>query len=115
MKYMLMFIREEGGWEDTGSPQEQQGLYAKVGEWWARNSATGAIKSGEQLQPASAATTVLTRSGMVTDGPFLEAKESIGGYGIVEAQDLDTVIAMAKSWPANNKVEIRPVVERTDM
>ena len=57
-------------------------------------------------------TTVEPPTGAVTDGPFLEAKESIGGYGIVEAPDLDTVIAMAKTWPASNKVEIRPILER---
>ena len=47
------------------------------------------------------------------DGPFMEAKESIGGYGIVEVDDLDAAIALARSWPARgHKVEIRPIVPR---
>lgn len=111
MKYMLMFVRDSEGWEDTGTPEEMQALYARIGEWWSRHSASGAILEGHQLQPASTATTVEPSTGAVTDGPFLEAKESIGGYGIVEAADLDAVIAMAKTWPASNKVEIRPLVE----
>jgi hypothetical protein len=115
MKYMLMFVREEEGWEDRASAEDLQALYGKVGEWWAQHSASGAIQEGHQLQPASTATTVDPGSGMVTDGPFLEAKESIGGYGIVEAADLDAAIALARTWPAGNKVEIRPLVERPGM
>ena len=111
MKYMLMFVRDSEGWEDTAPQEEVQAMYARVGEWWGQHSASGAILDGHQLQPASTATTVEPRTGAVTDGPFLEAKESIGGYGIVQAPDLDTVIAMAKTWPAGNKVEIRPLVE----
>jgi hypothetical protein len=108
MKYMLMFTASDG---NGVSAEETQAMQAKAYEWWAAHTASGAIQGGHQLQPASTATTVDPRSGVVTDGPFLEAKESIGGYGIVEAPDLDTVIAMAKTWPASPHVEIRPIVE----
>jgi hypothetical protein len=48
----------------------------------------------------------------VTDGPFIEAKESVGGYGIIEVPDLDAAIALASTWPSpNSKVEIRPLAQ----
>ena len=110
MKYMLMFASEET--QDSTVPAEElQAVYARVGEWWEKYTRSGNILEGHQLQPSSTATTVEPRSGTVTDGPFLEAKETIGGYGIVEAPDLDTVIAMCKTWPASAKVEIRPLIE----
>jgi len=114
MKYMLMFVGDGEG-PDSSSPDELQAMYARVGAWWEQHSASGALQGGHQLQPASTATTVEPATGVVTDGPFLEAKESIGGYGIVEAPDLDAVIAMAKTWPASSKVEIRPIVVRDGM
>jgi hypothetical protein len=114
MKYMLMFTSDGDGM-DAAPPEAVQAIYAKVGEWWTAHSASGALVDGHQLQPASTATTVDPRTGVVTDGPFLEAKESIGGYGIVEAPDLDTVIAMAKTWPASPHVEIRPIVDQPGM
>ncbi|HYW23509.1 MAG TPA: YciI family protein [Terriglobales bacterium] len=114
MKYMLMFTSDGDGM-DSGPPEAVQAMYAKVGEWWSTHSASGALLDGHQLQPASTATTVDPRTGVVTDGPFLESKESIGGYGIVEAPDLDTVIAMARTWPASAHVEIRPIVEQPGM
>ena len=110
MKYMLMFVRQDGGWEEKASPDELQATFARIGQWWGEHSASGVIEGGHQLQPASTATTVSPRTGVVTDGPFLEAKESIGGYGIVEAADLDAAIALARTWPGDNKVEIRPLV-----
>jgi len=110
MKYMLMFIGESEG-SDAMAPEDLKAMYAQVGEWWQKHSEAGVLVGGHELQPASTATTVEPRTGAVTDGPFVEAKESIGGYGIVDAADLDTVIAMAKTWPASSKVEIRPIVE----
>ena len=112
MKYMLMFVQDSDGWETTASPADVQAVYAKLGEWFATHRASGAIVEAHQLQPATTATTVEPRTGVVTDGPFLEAKESIGGYSIVEAPDLDAAIAMARTWPGTNRVEIRPIVER---
>jgi hypothetical protein len=50
---------------------------------------------------------------MVVDGPFIEAKEVIGGYAIVEVADLDEALQMAKTWPGQTSVEIRPVVDHS--
>jgi hypothetical protein len=51
----------------------------------------------------------------VTDGPFSESKETVGGYGILSVANLDEAIAIAKSWPGGGTVEIRPVVDRGGM
>ena len=75
----------------------------------------GVLRDGYQLQPARTATTVHWERGkpMVTDGPFMEAKETIGGYGVLDVADLDEALAIARSFPAPScKVEVRPVVER---
>lgn len=110
MKYMLMFVSANDRWELPIPPEDLQAVRARLGQWWAEHSASGAVLDGHQLQPASTATTVQPQSGLITDGPFLEAKESIGGYAIVEAPDLDAVVAMARTWPASDKVEIRPIL-----
>jgi hypothetical protein len=70
---------------------------------------------GNQLKPTSTATTVRVREGksVVTDGPFAETKECLGGYFLIEAKDLDEAIAIAGRIPAarHGSVEVRPVVE----
>ena len=61
----------------------------------------------------STATTVRRVNGQmkVSDGPFIESKEHVGGYALIEVPDLDAAIAVAKSWPGSD-VEVRPIVER---
>jgi hypothetical protein len=67
-----------------------------------------AIRGGNALQETTTATTI--REGVVTDGPFAETKEALGGYYLVEAKDLDEAIAMAKQVPApHGGLEVRPV------
>jgi Uncharacterized protein conserved in bacteria len=51
---------------------------------------------------------------VVSDGPFIEGKEIIGGYWIIDVADLDEALEMAKEWPASTMVEVRPILERTD-
>lgn len=110
MKYMLMFV-SQAEMDQAGSRPGVEAMYARIGEWFDKYGAAGVILDGEELQPARTATTVdLAGSApVVTDGPFIEAKESIGGYAVVEVADLDAAIAMAKTWPTRGKVEIRPV------
>jgi hypothetical protein len=48
----------------------------------------------------------------VTDGPYVEANESVGGYAIVQVDDLDAALGLARQWPGHGSVEVRPVVER---
>jgi len=113
MKYMLMFI--DGG---QGMPQtpEGQAVYARIGEWFEELHKSGKLQSGEELQAARTATTVRFNGGkaIVTDGPFIESKEHVGGFAVVEAADLDEAIELAKRWPGGGPVEVRPCVDHSE-
>ena len=110
-RYMLTFISHDEWWEKQTEESLKQ-AYAPIMSWWDELVRTGVVKSGEQLAPQRTATTVRRVNGTmkVTDGPFIESKESVGGYAIIEVTDLDKAIAVAKSWPGGD-VEVRPVVE----
>jgi hypothetical protein len=75
----------------------------------------GLYLGGEALQPNPTATTIRTRDGqlMVTDGPFAETKEALGGFYLVEARDLDHAIELGKACPGSKwaSVEVRPVID----
>jgi hypothetical protein len=95
------------------SPDEQN---AVMGEYFAISQQPN-VSGGAQLQPPETATTVRTGNGdaLTTDGPFAETKEALGGYYLVEADDLDAAVEIAKRIPATRMggaVEVRPVVER---
>ena len=69
----------------------------------------GTLLGGEALEPTSTATTI--RAGAVTDGPFVETKEALGGFYLIEARDLDHALALAKLTPASGGgVEVRPLM-----
>ena len=95
------------------SVDEQQAI---VEEYLALRRLPG-IVSGEQLQPIETATTVRVQNGqtLLTDGPFVDAKEHVGGFIVVEVEDLDAALAIAARIPAarmGGAVEVRPLVER---
>ena len=104
--YMLMFV----GDEKARTKDEMDRGMAAVGQWWEANKTV--IKGGERLDVSKTATTVKRVSGQmkVFDGPFIESKEQVGGYALIEVPDLDDAIRLAKSWPAGD-VEVRPTVE----
>ncbi len=110
-KYMFLFVGSDEAWQSRSKEQRER-AYAEVGKWWEDGVKKGIIKGGEELQPAHTATTIRKRDGKVTvtDGPFIEAKERVGGFGVVELPDLDAAIALAKTWPGGD-VEVRPCVE----
>ena len=112
MRYMLMFVDTDTDW--SGVPDEERDrMFQTIGAWWGKHSESGKIVGGEQLQPAATAKTV-THTGngktVVTDGPFIEAKERIGGYAIVNVGGLEDALQLARTWPAGGKVEVRPLV-----
>lgn len=115
MKYMLIIAGAEDAWAHL-SEAEQGALYEKVRAWWGEHAAAGEILDGHELQPGSTATTIRRNAdgeATVTDGPFIEGKEMVAGYGILEVPDLDAAIRIAASWPATmDTLEIRPIVER---
>ena len=115
MKYVLLFVgtmEDQERW-DTQSKEEYQAAMAAAGTWFERYSTEGKIVGGEQLQGPQTATTVRSANGtrIVTDGPFIESKEIIGGFAIVNVKDLDEALEMAKAWPSG-PVEVWPAVER---
>lgn len=89
-----------------------------VGEWVDELVARGVSEYGERLRPEHDATTVRVRGGevLVVDGPFTESKESIGGFDVIEARDLDEAIEIASKHPVASfgRVEIRPFVQWPD-
>jgi hypothetical protein len=114
MKYMLLIYSATAPEEFERLPEDQQ--KAIFGEYMAISEAPGVI-GGDQLQPADTATTVRLEDGrtLTTDGPFAETKEILGGYYLLEADDLDAALEVAGRIPAarmGGAVEVRPVVER---
>ena len=89
-----------------------------VGEWVDEIESRGVSEYGERLRPEADATTVRVRGGevLVTDGPFTESKESIGGFDVIDAHDLDEAIEIASKHPVASfgRVEIRPFVQWPD-
>ncbi len=110
-RYMLLFVGDDDRLA-TVPEEERRRTYAAIGAWWDDLAKKGVIKSGEELGHRDGAMTVRRAGGgmRVTDGPFIESKEHVGGYALVDVRDLDAAIALAKSWPGGD-VEVRPVVE----
>jgi hypothetical protein len=114
MRYMLIIAGADDAWGHL-SEAEQGALYEKVKAWWDEHARAGEILDGHELQPGSTATTIRrSPSGevTVTDGPFVEGKEMVAGYGLLDVPDLDAAIRLASSWPAPDVLEIRPIVVR---
>jgi hypothetical protein len=114
MKYMVLIAGSADGWSHMDEA-EQGALMGRIRDWWAERVASGEVAEGYQLQPVETATTVRrTPSGdvSVTDGPFVEGKEVVGGYAIIDVPDLDAAIRLVSSWPAPDTLEIRPVIVR---
>ena len=114
VKYMLLICRDEPAWE-TLNVTERQRLYAEMVELSDELTARGQYLAGHPLQPSSSATTVRVRDGrrIVTDGPFAETREQLGGYMLVDVDNLDEAIAIAARGPVARvgTVEVRPVRE----
>ena len=121
MKYMLMFAGSEEYFAAFQKfPEDvQKAALERVNAWRGEHEATGRLLESRRLLGPSTATTVrlerrqdgrINGKALITDGPFIDAKERIGGYAIIDVADLDEAIAMAKTWPAGGTIEIRPVM-----
>lgn len=114
MKYVLLFgeTKDRQGQFETMPEGQRTMAYGEIDKWFERHGRH--IRGGYELQPERTATTVRFGDGRpaVTDGPFIEGKESIAGYAEIDVSDLDEAIAMAKDWPTGGPVEVRPVVDR---
>ena len=116
MKYVLLFGGTMEGADQLPEGHREAAMadYEKSGQWFEKYTKTGKIVGGEELRGPSTATTVSRKNGKisVTDGPFIESKEVIGGFAVIDVADLDEAIAMAKEWPGT--VEIRPTIDHSE-
>jgi len=117
VKYMLMLCDADRAAYENMPKAESEKAYARIVQWWGEKQQKGLIEEGAQLQRPDKATTVRAKNGktIVTDGPFIEAKEAIGGYAIVNVKDLDAALGLAREWIAllpDAIVEVRPLVTR---
>ncbi len=112
MQYLLMIYTDEAV-DNAMGPEEMGSLLESYGRFTAELEAAGALVGGERLHPVGTATSVRSRDGKVTltDGPFAETKEQLGGYYIIDVPGLDEAIAWAKKLPSvvHGTIEVRPV------
>jgi hypothetical protein len=106
--YVLMFVNDES-FRDR-SKDEVAAVYADITRWSDDLERKGILKGGVELQPKRTATTVRRVNGTmrVSDGPFIESKEHVGGFAMIDVPDLDEAIRIAKAFPGG--VEVRPIV-----
>ncbi len=115
-QYMFLIYADESGYAGV-TPEQWAAMSAQQGEFVQQVFQRGAkVVSGEGLQPTATATTVRVGAGgdaVVSDGPFAETKEALGGYYVIDASDLDEALELAKLCPAyGGAVEVRPVLQR---
>jgi len=114
MEYLLLIYGDEGAGTDMTEPEQAAEMkrWYDYSDWLGKK---GWMKGGDALQPVEQATSVRVRDGerIVTDGPFAETKETLGGYYLLEVDNLDDAIEAAAECPgaAYGTIELRPVME----
>lgn len=115
MQYLLLIYQSEAEW-DAMSEAARQNIYKDYMELVQDLRSQGKYIGGHQLQPIATATTARVRNGkkLITDGPFAETREQLGGYFLVEARDLDDALSIATRIPGarSGSIEVRPLVAR---
>jgi hypothetical protein len=115
MKYMLLIYADEQAWTEP----ERQRCYGESLDLARQLKSAGQFVATSPLQPVATATSVRVREGKrtITDGPFAETWEQLGGFFLIESKDLDEAIAIAGRIPGARKgtVEIRPVLELSEL
>jgi hypothetical protein len=115
MKYMLLIYHDEQTW-NSHTEFERQEIYREYRQLREELTSRGQFLTGDQLQATANANTVRVRDGkqLVTDGPFAETREQVGGFFMIAAKDMDEATAIAARIPSarEGSIEIRPVVEK---
>jgi hypothetical protein len=113
MQYLLMIYGNEAQWDKLGSP-ERDAVLKEYQEFTKSIVQSGHYLGGNELNTTSTTTTVRVRDRkqVVTDGPFAETKEQLGGYYLIEAKDLDDALAVAARIPSARwgSIEVRPII-----
>jgi len=114
MRYLCLIYEDEKWWEKATQADMEKGL-AEYNAFTDSIKKNGNWLGGEALQPTKTATSVKVRNGKVstTDGPYVETKEQLGGYYLINAKDLKEAVQVASRIPAakNGTVEVRPIME----
>jgi hypothetical protein len=118
MKYVLALFGDESGWEDV-TPEDMKAGMEPWNRFEQELAGAGVKLAGEGLQPSTTASTVKVGEGderIVTDGPFVETKEQLGGFYLLECEDLDQALEWAKRVPLRpgGSIEVRPVMDYTE-
>ncbi|MCI0445666.1 YciI family protein [bacterium] len=113
MLYMLMCCINEDRWNNIPSPRRDK-IMQEYGLVMEQTKRSGQHRGGAMLSPSTAATSIRLQNGkpMITDGPFAETKEQLGGYHLIECENLDEAISIAMripTIPEGGVIEIRPV------
>ena len=119
MEYMALIYASDEGWESRTN-EEREVMYARYREFADEARKAGVMVGGDELAPARDATTVRVRGDetLVTDGPYAEAKEALGGYFLLECASMDEALDWAARIPGaeHGAVEVRPVyVDREEV
>jgi hypothetical protein len=113
MKYLLSIYTDESSW-GSSTPEEIKETMDAYSAFGREVEERGAYLAGEGLQPTSTATMVRVRDGerLITDGPFAETKEQLGGFYLLDCKDLDEAIELAAKIPGakSGSIEVRPVM-----
>jgi hypothetical protein len=114
MKFMLLLWGDEGQWADM-SEEEAGAEMARWEDYSAQLIAAGAMVSGEGLQPSATSKTLRIESGerVVTDGPYAETKEQLGGFYVIDVETVDDALEWASKLPSMEygSTEVRPVID----
>ena len=117
MKYMLLIYHDEQAWNGL-TESERQDIYREYRQLIQQLQSNGQYLVGDQLQPTTTARTVRVRDAkqLVTDGPFAETREQLGGFFMIEAKDLNEAQRIAAQIPSarTGSIEVRPVVESAE-
>ncbi len=113
MRYLLFCCSEEKGWEKLPQATRDE-IMREYGEWTRSIVQSGHLRGSARLRPVASATSLRRKNGrlLTTDGPFAETREQIGGYHVIECENLDEAIAIAARIPTleyGGVVEVRPL------
>ncbi len=112
MKYVMLILNTEAAGKLTDA--DQQAWSSEIMAWYEKMASSGKMPdAGAQLQPPDTAKTL--RASGVTDGPFMETKEVLGGYTVLETDSFDEAVEISKTWPGVDRglitIELRPLVQ----
>jgi hypothetical protein len=112
MRYAILIITTESGQQLPKA--DADAWYQEITAWYEKRGAAGELVAGAGAELEDTSTAKTIRSTGVTDGPFIEAKEVIGGFSVLEAGSMDEAVEIGKTWPGVDRgwitIEVRPIV-----